>query len=464
MTIKRQYTLPYCNLVLEGLSANANDPFSPLTILMNAECRLPGVTDITLTGGREFLDSLVAAVSGYGQELLSGVTRPAQTPGTPAPIVALKPGDHHNHHLIVRQHPIGEPALDTTALPPLDIPLTTVQFFDLMETVDQLLADTQTLPDLTAQFQAVSRRLVKPAEPMTKRAAPAVLGAAALAAAGLALFFVPPPQFEPAPPGRQTDTPAETSSAVSNPDSPTAPPTGAEAGLSNPEQLAAAPVIVDPEKMAVLQDQLTRRLETAWQLDSPPSGDLAYRVVVAEDGDLLGYKYANDRALAEVDRTPLPALTLGPEPAAPPGQDPVAQFLVTFTPTGQVLASPWREPSPDSEPRAANPLPPLAVKITDPDQLRQLNRTLYDRIAAQLSPRSAPAALTYRVRLTADGDIIGYEPVNAAAGSLAQETPLPGLVSAAASQTPSDTGQADFKVVFSETGVLEVSPWEGWPQ
>lgn len=76
MTVKRQYTLPYCNLILEGLSANANDPLSPLTVLMNAECQLPGATDASLTGGREFLDSLVTAVSRYGQQVLSGVSRP----------------------------------------------------------------------------------------------------------------------------------------------------------------------------------------------------------------------------------------------------------------------------------------------------------------------------------------------------------------------------------------------------
>lgn len=54
MTVQRQYTLPHCNLVLEGLSANANDPLSPLSVLMNAECHLPGATEATLTGGREF--------------------------------------------------------------------------------------------------------------------------------------------------------------------------------------------------------------------------------------------------------------------------------------------------------------------------------------------------------------------------------------------------------------------------
>ncbi|MGB3199794.1 MAG: DUF4335 domain-containing protein, partial [Nodosilinea sp.] len=97
MTVQRQYTLPHCNLSLEGLSADANDPLSPLAVLMNAECQLPGASDATLAGGREFLDSLVAAVSRYGQQLLSGVASPPL--GTAPPIVEVKPGEGAYHHL-----------------------------------------------------------------------------------------------------------------------------------------------------------------------------------------------------------------------------------------------------------------------------------------------------------------------------------------------------------------------------
>jgi hypothetical protein len=463
MTVKRQYTLPYCNLVLEGLGADANDPLSPLTVLMNAECHLPGATTTALTGGREFLDSLVAAVSRHGQELLSGVARPATVAGSPPPLVDVKSGDGC-HHLIVRQSPWEESTVDANALAPLDVKLTTVQFYDLMEAVDQLLADTQTLPDLQAQFQAVSRRLVKPAEPIAKRAAPAALGAAALAAAGLALFFVPPPEFEPSRPDREADSPAETSTnpnatgsnpTVATPDSADSP----QAESANLDQLANAPAITDAATLALLQRDLTRRLQSAWAEEPRPSDDLAYRVVVSEDGDILGYKYDNDRSLAEVDRTPLPELAFDPVANASPVGEPVAQFLATFTPTGQVVVEPWGETevSPGAE---ANQLPPLEDKITDGDRIRRLNRTLYDNLLAELQPLSASEALTYRVRLSEAGDMVGYEPVNAAAGLLVQETPLPILV--AKDLSPSE--QADFMVVFTENGILQVSPWDGWPQ
>ena len=463
MTVQRQYTLPHCNLVLEGMSANANDPLSPLSVLMNAECRLPGATDASLTGGREFLDSLVAAVSRYGQQLLSGVPSPT-TVG--AAVVEIKPGDGPYHHLIVHQQPLGETVSDVNAQAPLDVKLTTVQFYDLMEAVDQLLADSQTLPDLTAQFQAVSRRLVQPTEPVTQRAAPAVLGAVALAAAGLALFFVPIPEFEPTRPESESSNPAESSA---NPLE-TAPGANAEAADGGDlDALDNAPPITDAGAIALLRSDLTDRLQAAWADAPRPSGDLVYRLVVSEDGDILGYKYENDLALAEVDNTPLPQLTFVPVAGAAPVQEQVAQFITTFTPDGDVVVEPT---APSGASSGANSgteaasvtapasLPPLGDRVTDGDRIRDLNSTLYDSILADLEPLSANETLRFRVRLTEAGEVVGYEPVNTAAGLLAAETPLPGLVTAA----NSTADQADFQVVFTERGVLEVNPWDGWPQ
>ncbi|MGG6238672.1 DUF4335 domain-containing protein [Nodosilinea sp. AN01ver1] len=483
MTVQRQYTLPHCNLVLEGLSADASDPLAPLSVLMNAECHLPGATDATLAGGREFLDSLVAAVSRYGQQLLSGVPYPDR--GTTPSIVEIKRGESDYHHLIVHQQPLGEPLSDVNAQPPLDVKLTTVQFYDLMEAIDQLLADTQTLPDLTAQFQAVSRRLVQPTEPIAQRAAPAALGAAALAAAGLALFFVPPPQFEPTRPESESAPAAQSSTnpqeAAPNPvanDSSADPvdesaePDSDPSAAGSLERLETAPAITDAATLALLQSDVTRRLEEAWADAPRPSGDLAYRLGVSEDGDILGYKYENDLAQAEVDSTPLPRLTFVPVDAAEPVREQVAQFLATFTPAGDVVVEPVDAPSEATAATgaaaAAAELPTLENKITDGDRIRALNSTLYDDILAELEPLSASEDLRYRVRLTEAGEVVGYEPLNAAAGLLAEETPLASLVAAADSAPDSapdsDRNQADFQVVFTEGGVLEVSPWDGWPQ
>ncbi|MBW4461229.1 MAG: DUF4335 domain-containing protein [Nodosilinea sp. WJT8-NPBG4] len=477
MTVQRQYTLPHCNLVLEGLSADANDPLSPLAVLMNAECHLPGATDATLSGGREFLDSLVAAVSRYGQQLLSGVPYPRAT-GSAPPMVEIKPGDlPYHHHLIVQQQPLGDRVNDVNALPPLDIQLTTVQFYDLMEAVDQLLADTQTLPDMKAQFQAVSRRLVRPTEPMTKRATPAALGAAALAAAGLALFFVPPPEFEPTRPESEASAPAAASAVPGEPprtDGETSEAVAADG--DSLDRLESAPAITDAATIALLQSDVTQRLQEAWADVPRPSGDLAYRMAVSEDGDILGYQYENDLALEEVDNTPLPQLTFVPVAGAEPVRERVAQFVATFTPDGEVRLEPTETPAETEEPETnasetdtskagtseadAAELPTLEDKVTDSDRIRELNSDLYDSILAELEPLSANEDLRFRVRLTETGEVVGYEPVNAAAGLLVNETPLPNLVTTA----DSTANQADFQVVFTESGVLEVNPWDGWPQ
>ena len=79
-TIQRKYSLPNCTLVLEGLSDRATDSQSfdgrpVLTILTYVECQLIQAKQ-TLTGGRDFFESLVTAVSGYAQEFLSHVTHP----------------------------------------------------------------------------------------------------------------------------------------------------------------------------------------------------------------------------------------------------------------------------------------------------------------------------------------------------------------------------------------------------
>jgi hypothetical protein len=510
MTIQRQYTLPNCNLILEGLSSNANDPLAPMSVLMNAECNLPGATDATLAGGREFLDHLVAAVNRYAQQRLSGISRPVDAPGDTPPLVDIKPGDGPYHHLIVRQQAPGEPQQDTEATAPLDVKLSTVQFYDLMEAVDQLLADNQTLPDLQPQFQAVSRRLVKPPEPATKRAAPAAIGAAALAAASIGLFFVPPPEFEPSRSSQESETPADALETVPTGEPPASEETapsedqssrpGAEsqtnpaeldpeAAAAELDRLADAPNITNRALLATLQGNLSRRLAADWTATPAPTEDWTYRVAVAENGDILGYKYQDTPALENVASTPLARLAFEPVDETEPVQEPVAQFEVSFTPAGQVEVAPWGDTAAALEADAgtngaevveadatatetdapsavtannvgsSGELPALDSPITDADTIRSLNSSLYDRILADLDPLSANEPLEYRVRVSEDGDIVGYEPLNAPGVLLDDETPLSSLVTSAGGTD----SQADYRVVFTEDGVLEVSPWDGWP-
>lgn len=95
-------------------------------------------------------------------------------------------------------------------------------------------------------------------------------------------------------------------------------------------------------------------------------------------------------------------------------------------------------------------------------QLQELNQQLYDRL--DLNWRETPQwyeDLVYRVTVNEDGAIASYEPVNQPARDYLDLTPLLQLVE------PAETEQkpfAPFRVVMTPTGVLEVSPWQGWEQ
>lgn len=513
MTVQRPYTLPNCHLVVEGLTTDANDPLSPLSVLMNVECRFPTLGVEPISGGREFLDSLVQAVNRYGQQLISGIALPPTDGTTPA--VEVVPGDNC-HHLRVR--PSADQGTEAQ-----DITLDTIQFFDLMEALDQLVADPQTLPDLQPTLEAVPRRLVRAAEPLAQRAAPAALGTGALAAAAALLFLVPVPEFEPTPvprPGEESVDPtgdSETSGSdpqgtntptgddptddpavepeIADPD-PADPPTEGNdnqgrapqdqdsegqdlAAAPDLERFATAPTITDAATLERVQSQLQRQFEAGWPpVDGDaPTAALVYRVATGANGDILGYKYDNDAALEAVDLTPLARLSYTPLRDESPEDEPVAQFWVTFAPDGDVAvelveAAAEVGAANDTEvggaatarATAGTDLPasdldtPIATPITNGDTIRTLNRDLRATLAADLGSLAPDTDLAYRVRLTRDGSVLGVDPLDDAARQTQADTPLPALVT-----TTAEDAAADFKVVFTAAGVLEVSPWDGWP-
>lgn len=485
MTIQRQYTLPNCNLILEGLSTDGGSSDGPLTVLLNMECHLPGAAAGPLTGGREFLNHLVTAVSNYAQRLLSGVPHPTAA-AEGLPLVELKPGEGPYHRLVIRSDkPLAaSDGHDTSVTAPLDIKLSTVQFYDLMEAVDQLLADTQTLPDLTLDLNPVPRRFVKPAEPIAKRAAPAVIGASALAATALALFFVPPPQIEPkqsSEPAVAEPTVSGTAGTTNTSDATDTAPTSTPAAETNTaargidaataaatvDRLEQAAVIRDGETLASLQAMVSESLKSAWKPTSPPEEDWAYRITVSEGGDILGYKYQNDAALANVDATPLPQKTYTDLDPTQPETGPVAQFIAHFTPAGEVVLEPFeslaKAPVEDRGTVAAGTgteLSPIENPIETDDQIESLNRGLRSQIIAGRKSQAFSQEVTYRVRLDEAGNVVGFEPDNQAAQAAVAKTPLPDLLTSGSE----GSAEADFKVVFTQDGVVEVSPWNGWPK
>ncbi len=484
MTIRRQYILPNCNLILEGMSGeDALNPLAPLTVLLNTECQFPGIAD-PIVGGRDFLEALVQAVSRYAQAFLSGV--PALPPkttaaATAAPLVTLEPEGRHRHRL--RLATVDKEG----SAPPVDIVLTTVQLFDLVEAVDQLLADTQTLPDLTVALNSIPRRQAKPREPLVQRAAPVAVGASAVAVAAAALFFLPVPSLEPRPPEsvQENGTSSESSETPETEANTTTPPgTDGEAAAAEDRgspveaalalaRLENAPAIEDADTLDTLQNQLVDTLEQ--NLGGATFGeDLVYRVGVSATGELLGYRHESDAALLNVDATPLPQLTYVPVNPDTVVEEPVAQFRVTFSAAGEVTAEPLTSAGSAQEsgqsavtPTQASGNPaPLSSTITEEVRTRARLETMNTRLRQTLREaqerRTFDTNLVYRVRFAETGVVVGYEPDDNTAAAQASATPLPALTTAEAisDQTP----QADFRVVFTTDGVLEVSPWAGWPR
>lgn len=206
MNLKKQYSLPNCNLIVEGFSdgvnANASDGQPILSIVTNAECHLIGTHQV-LQGGRSFLENLAKAVSSYAQELLSGVRHPHPTTPTDDQVFLEKISDTY-HRLV--WYP--SPDIKTPERPVL-VNLSTVQLFDLVEAVDQFLADQRTLPDLNLRLQPVSRRYRTGDEPVAKKAVPMAVGLSSLAVVAAASYFLPVPEVrkpEPNPPVSPTRT------------------------------------------------------------------------------------------------------------------------------------------------------------------------------------------------------------------------------------------------------------------
>ncbi len=233
MSIQRQYSLPTCKLVLEGLtddnlSGDRQDGSRPLmSILVSAECYLPPRKE-PIAGGQEFFQSLVNVVSHYAQEFLSGVKRfsfytiPVEPrDGVPTP-VQLQKINPNLHRLIVQPQESYNSA-------PIEIDLSAVQLFDLVEAVDQFCADSQTLPQIHGNLRSLSRQEAKVHEPVAKRALPATVGLSSLAVAALAFFFMPIPEYqrplEPVP-GESSEESRQGTAAIASGNGPGSRPAG----------------------------------------------------------------------------------------------------------------------------------------------------------------------------------------------------------------------------------------------
>jgi len=473
MTIRRQYILPNCTLILEGLSdgtqGNPMDARPLMTILVNAECHFTGHQQ-RLSGGRDFFESLVQSVSRYAQEFLSQVHHP-RLPGDKPQLVQLqKVRDKNLHRLtllpVAEAVGVGGSGSFQTAShfqphqEAVQMDLTTVQLFDLVDAIDQFLGDRQTLPDIGVTLQPLPRRYRKADEPIAKRAAPAGLGLTSLAVAAIAFLLVPVPQVRQPEPSQSQANTSTTPSPSASGQQPTATPTATPSSTSDVENALAAAEITDPTQLRFLQRKLYSKLDDAWKERGQVNENLEYRVAVGQDGAIIGYKSVNDAAGGDATRrTPLPDLLYKPTTGSIASSEPIAQYRVLFNNRGILQISPWR---------GYTAKPSFGPEITDTDKIGQLNNQLYDQLRKEWTNTPIyQKDLIYRVGVTEEGVIADYEPTNQPASDYVKETPLERLIKPEAANDGQKNAAlpqkplAQYRVVFKQNGVLEVSPFQG---
>ncbi len=310
MTIQRTYNLPNCTLLIEGISPGDS---GILSILTNFECRFQH-TQTAIAGGRKLLDALVKSVGQYAQDLSGGtVVAIAVAP------VRLEPINAYAHQLHIDSSDDNDVSL---AASPVTVRLNTIQLFDLMESIDQLCLDRQTLPDL--ELVSDTSELVIQSK-TRERIVPAVMGIAGFAIAASAMFLIPAPKPQP-----QSQTQSQISTEITT------------------KSTSVLPAIKDPDLIEELQGDLKKRIDRAWVSVPSFTEPVSYLVAVNAKGKIVSYKRTNPLfPVPEADlekELPLKKLTSvktdSTTEGIPTKPQPTATFRVTFEPKGTFTVKP----------------------------------------------------------------------------------------------------------------------------
>ncbi|HEY9827489.1 MAG TPA: DUF4335 domain-containing protein, partial [Stenomitos sp.] len=199
MPIQRQYSLPNCVLILEGLSSSpdrAGGDRPELSILTRFECYFAREKQ-AIIGGRELLESLFRATTNCVQYVISGLQSSTHRKGVDG--VKIEKDAEGGFHLLVPAELMFQGTPEATDKSDLKLHLSSIQLFDLMEAMDQLAADQQTLPDLTTAIQPRSRSEVVADRSALEQSASVALGTVSVAVAAAAVFFIPAPKLTTPP-------------------------------------------------------------------------------------------------------------------------------------------------------------------------------------------------------------------------------------------------------------------------
>jgi Domain of unknown function (DUF4335) len=198
MSINRQFSLPNCVLILEGLS-NAPEGTAgsrpELSVLTRFECYFAREKQ-ALVGGLDLLEGLIAATNDCVQAWISGIPSAPHKRADRALRLEIKPANGGFEMTVpedLLSQGVADPAKDPEKSA-LQLRLSTVQLFDLVEAIDQLAADRQTLPNLQTAPHSRSKKETLSGSLLIEQSAPVAIGTASVAMAAAALFFMPLPK------------------------------------------------------------------------------------------------------------------------------------------------------------------------------------------------------------------------------------------------------------------------------
>lgn len=163
------------------------------------------------------------------------------------------------------------------------------------------------------------------------------------------------------------------------------------------------------------------------------------------------------------DATVSQSMTSYSETASPTKDDSESMEMTSseFVESAEELSATSETPAETAAavPMQSEPAPVMAVSvasITDPAMIQELNNQVYNKIDQTWTEvPTFTQNLVYQVNVTESGAIASYEPITQSAKDYSNEIPLPSLIE---SDSNSDK-MAQFVVVFTPGGQLEVSPW-----
>ena len=473
MTIKRQYSLPYCTLTLEGMSSDVTalgqlEQRPLLSILLNAECRFSHTAQF-LKGDRTFFTSLVQAVGRYAQEFLSGIRHPQLAQDVPE-IVKLAATEDKNIHRLT-----WDPTTESTESSnngatatnnsgkPVAIDLTTVQLFDLVDAVDQFLADSRTLPELSVPLQPVSKRYRQAEVPASERFLPPAIGIGSLALAAALFALIPVPEVtEPEVTNQESQLEEVTPDSEGTEDSPLSGEPENSTDDGETESLST-----DTEENLeeyTPEDELAPTSDAEENLDSreneeeteSPEDQQSNNSSTQEGEDFTEdqeeeQNTSNPRSIAVSSRNRNGENSTSSRASANNSSN-----------TNSNSNNRSRQASTSSEEiRAALA---SATEITEPNELYYIQKYVRNQILDDWdSADDLSRDLEYRVSVARDGTILDYEPINGTSSRSNSLTPLPDLSYRSTNGNGVRQEEiAKLRIVFTENGVVEISPWRGF--